>query len=242
MVPLLTRRGEEAAPEASSVDERYCTGCEQCYLDCPYEAIAMLERSEGPSRLVARVDPALCVSCGICAGSCAPMRVGPPERTGRDQLAAVRAFTDAHDLGPGDVVLVGCDRAAFSSPGAGLGDTIVYPVSCAGSVHTSTVEYLLRAGAGGVMIAACPPRDCWNREGAIWLEQRLYHDREAELQARVDRRRVRLVYAGSSERSRLRAELDAFRREIGALAATETAEEPFDLVRMCETAAEGAEG
>ena len=33
------------------------------------------------------VNPDLCVSCGICAASCAPMGVGPPGRTGRDQLA-----------------------------------------------------------------------------------------------------------------------------------------------------------
>ena len=44
--------------------------------------------------MVARVDPDLCVSCGICAGSCAPMVVGPPGRSGRDQLAQVRANLD----------------------------------------------------------------------------------------------------------------------------------------------------
>ena len=41
--------------------------------------------------LVARVDPQLCVSCGICAGSCAPMGVGPRGRIwiARDQLLIV---------------------------------------------------------------------------------------------------------------------------------------------------------
>ena len=33
--------------------------------------------------LIARVDPHLCVSCGICAGSCAPMGVGPDPESAR---------------------------------------------------------------------------------------------------------------------------------------------------------------
>ncbi len=241
-IPWLSRprAGAERAP--SWVDERYCTGCEQCYLDCPYEAIAMHDRQDGPSDQFARVDPSLCVSCGICAGSCAPMRVGPPVRTGRDQLAAVRAFVDRERPGHDDIVLVGCDRAA----GAGrssvrLEGALLYPVSCAGSVHSSLVEYLIRAGAGGVLIVACPPRDCWNREGAKWLEQRLYHEREAELQARVDRQRIRLVHAGSAELGSVMRALREFRLVLTALRVSDT-ETELDLIRMCETSTQGAGG
>src|SRR5262249_52349585 len=38
IVPALSRPRREVPPP-SVVDERSCTGCEQCYLDCPYEAI-----------------------------------------------------------------------------------------------------------------------------------------------------------------------------------------------------------
>ncbi len=241
-IPWLSRPAATAKRAPSWVDERYCTGCEQCYLDCPYEAIAMHERRDGPSDQFARVDPSLCVSCGICAGSCAPMRVGPPVRTGRDQLVAVQAFVDRERPGPGDIVLVGCDRAAGAGRGGKrLEGALLYPVSCAGSVHSSLIEYLIRAGAGGVMIVACPPRDCWNREGAKWLEQRLYHDREAELQARVDRERIRLVYVGSAEDGDLIRALREFRSAVTALQDAET-EAVLDLIRMCETSSPGAEG
>jgi coenzyme F420-reducing hydrogenase delta subunit len=90
-------------------------------------------------------------------------------------------------------------------------------VDCAGSLHTSVVEYLVRSGAGGVLIVACPPRDCQNREGPKWLEQRLYHEREAELKDRVDRRRVRLVSAGLAEMGTVAAELERMRRDVAAL-------------------------
>ncbi|HET7296713.1 MAG TPA: hydrogenase iron-sulfur subunit, partial [Gemmatimonadales bacterium] len=218
----------------SVVDEKLCTGCEQCYLDCPYEAIAMVDRPDaaasGKSATVARVDPALCVSCGLCAGSCAPMGVGPPGRTGRAQLTVVRDFIAAHRPGGGDVVVVACERGAGGVTGAAdLDGALVYPVSCGGNLHTSVVEFLLRAGAGGVLIASCPPRDCWNREGGKWLEQRVYHEREAELQDRVDRRRLRLAHAGGGEAARVRAEL-----------AAATAEAEFDVLRECDTEPEEA--
>jgi coenzyme F420-reducing hydrogenase delta subunit/NAD-dependent dihydropyrimidine dehydrogenase PreA subunit len=212
------------------VDERLCTGCEQCFLDCPYEAIAMIPRTDGRETLVARVDPLRCVSCGICAGSCAPMGVGPPGRTGRDQLRRVEQVVK--DLRPGgDVIAIVCDRAIPAS--LALDDATLYPVSCAGSVHTSVVEYFTRKGVEGVLIAACPPRDCWNREGPKWLEQRLYHEREAELQERVDRRRVRLAYTSAGSPDALRRAVAAFRAELAALERAR-GEDDVDLVTMCE--------
>ena len=82
---------------------------------------------------------------------------------------------------------------------------------------TSVVEMLLRQGAGGVHVLSCPPRDCYFREGARWLEQRLWHDREAELQPRVDRRRVRASGAGVGEVADAAAAVAAFVAEVKAL-------------------------
>ena len=234
LVPRFTAPAVEHQPPKSVVNERVCTGCEQCALDCPYEAITMVERTDGRATLVARVDPEACVSCGICAGSCAPMGVGPAGRTGRDQLAGVREFLAARQPGPRDVVVVACRRGAG---GAGAADRFagapVLPVDCAGSVHSSVVEAIVRSGAGGVLVMACPVEDCWNREGAQWLEQRLFHGREAELQDRVDRRRVAVVNLALSESAAARNAVDAFRGRVADLRIHDVDEE-FDLLRLCE--------
>jgi ferredoxin len=239
LVPAWSKPRAPRRPPPSVVDERLCTGCEQCYHDCPYEAIAMIERPEpgqARSATMARVNPALCVSCGICAGSCAPMGVGPPQRTGRDQLAQVRGFVAQARPGAADVVVVACDRGAGGVTRDGAVDGArVYAVSCAGSLHSSVVEYLVRSGAGGVLIVSCPPRDCWNREGPKWLDGRLYHEREAELQARVDRRRIRVAYAATGGVHVVRAALDALRRDVAALERA-TGESDIDLLTLCETA------
>ena len=213
------------------VSTRLCTWCEQCYVDCPYDAIRMVERTDGRDGLVARVNPASCVSCGICAGSCAPMGVGPAGRTGRDQLARVREFVAQRSFGTADIVLVACGRSAAAARAED--DPRRFPVSCAGNLHSSVVEYLVRAGARGVLVVACPPRDCLGREGPKWLGERLFNEREAELKARVDRRRVRVAYASLHDRPALEAAMDDFSRALDRLDAP-AGEDGIEVETECE--------
>jgi coenzyme F420-reducing hydrogenase delta subunit/Pyruvate/2-oxoacid:ferredoxin oxidoreductase delta subunit len=238
-VPWITARRGGAAP-ASHVDEDICVGCVQCSLDCPYGAITMLPRDSKRSPLVARVDPGLCVSCGICSGSCPPMGVGPPGRTGRDQLLRARAFISEEELA-GQIVVVACGRGAGTYAGAlEQAGARPYVVSCAGNLHTSVIEQLLRGGAGGVLILSCPPRDCWNREGPRWLGERMYHGREAELQERVDRARIHVAAVNAAERRQALSALAAFAAEIAALEVP-VAKDDDELSSECEPPDRGDE-
>ncbi len=225
------RAGPQRVP--SRVDPRLCTGCVQCTLDCPYEAITMVERDDDRPTLVASVNPDLCVSCGICAGSCAPMGVGPPGRDGRDQLTTVRTFLTEVRPSAEDVVVIACSHGAG---GAGFAPSFdgapVLPVDCAGNLHSSVVEFLVRGGAGGVLVAACPGRDCWNREGPRWTRARLFDGREAELKERVDRRRVQMVQAGLGAHGTMIRALADLRSEIRALDDLE-AESHIELEAEC---------
>ena len=219
VVPMVTARRGAARPPASTVNEDLCVGCVQCTLDCPYHAIEMVPRVGEGSELVARVDPTLCVSCGICAASCAPMGIGPPGRTGRDQVTAIRPLLAEPRVAvaPG-IVVIGCAHGAGTHAEALAAEGAAFhPVECAGNLHTSVVELLLRAGTKGVLVLACPPRDCWNREGPRWLIERTFRGREAELQARVDRRRVRVGYANARERGTALAALRAFQEDLARL-------------------------
>lgn len=212
-VPWWWRPRRSAAPEPSASNEELCTGCRQCYLDCPYEAISMVPAppTNTATEVVARVDPALCTACGICAGSCAPMVIGPPGRTGRDHLVAAQRLYRERQPGAEEIVVVACAQGlADALAGRAPDGVVLHPLHCVGDLHTSAVEYLLRRGVGGVYLLGCPPRDCLYREGPKWMEQRLFADREAELHERVDKRRVRLAAFGRGERNEALADLTAF--------------------------------
>ncbi|MCC6244227.1 MAG: hydrogenase iron-sulfur subunit [Gemmatimonadaceae bacterium] len=235
-VPRLTRQPRVAGWAPSTVDTRLCTGCNQCPQDCPWEAITMVKRDDDRPTLVAHVDPSLCVSCGICAGSCAPMGVGPPGRSGRDQLSTLRENTfpllDNAQATP--TIAVACAQAPASHLAA-LRDrgAHVHLVHCVGNLHSSVIELFIRHGAPGVIVFGCPPRDCVGREGPKWLHERLCNAREAELQPRVDKHRVSTGTMAPGDLAGTIRAYEAFRRELDALAPTQR-EHNIDLDVLCD--------
>ncbi|HET9065580.1 MAG TPA: hydrogenase iron-sulfur subunit [Gemmatimonadales bacterium] len=247
LVPRFTRPKERVGMDAPSVvDPRLCTGCNQCPQDCPWDAITMVERDDDRPTLVALVDPERCVSCGICAGSCAPMGVGPTGRSGRDQLATLREdgtlVARALDgSGSVPVVAICCaqapatHRAALEARGARIRQ-----VSCVGNLHSSVVEFTIRRGAPGVIVFGCPPRDCIGREGPKWLDERFFNDREAELQPRVERARVRTATAAPGD---LAGTVRAFDDFVASLARLEPPriEPDVDITLICDPVPMGAD-
>ena len=179
--------------------------------------------------MVALVNPDLCTSCGICVDSCPPMAIGPGGRTARDQLDEVRWFLGTEKPGPGDVVMVGCSWGAAAAEAARTGARF-FAVPCIGEMHSSTVEFLLRGGAGGVLVAGCAEHDGRTREGMTWAQERLFEGRKADLKERVDRGRLRLVEASLGEGARLHAAAEAFAAEIAAL---DDPDREVDVIELC---------
>jgi len=218
VVPRAARRPREGPFAPSVVDPRLCTGCNQCPQDCPWDAITMVQRTDGRPTLLAQVDPTRCVSCGICAGSCAPMGIGPPGRSGRDQMTAVRSTPEPARADGAAIVAVCCEQAPrghvteLRTRGA-----FVHLVPCVGNLHSSVIEHFVRRGAPGVIVFGCPPRDCVGREGPKWLHERVFNDREAELQPRVDRRRVRVATLAPGGLGEAIAALGAFSHDLSIL-------------------------
>jgi ferredoxin/coenzyme F420-reducing hydrogenase delta subunit len=235
-LPWITKPRLEALTAPAVVNERTCTGCEQCVKDCPYDAIEMVARTDGREGFVARVETDLCTACGICIGSCPPMAIGTMGLTARDQIAQVYEFLEAEAPTSRDVVIVGCTWSAARAEAERTGAKF-FPVNCVGSMHSSTVEKMLQGGAGGVLVVGCQEHDGRTREGVTWTEERLFEGRLADLKPRVDRARVRLAQASLGESALLHAAAKAFAAEIDELAALEAAAtEPLDVVALCKAA------
>ncbi len=177
-LPWLLKRRKPLDPVRLDLDR--CDGCTLCQRDCPYLAIRMAERADGKHhKFQAEIDPKLCVSCGVCIGSCPTNALsfdGLPldplwEQT--DQRVSQRKGQDVK-------VIFTCERhaqvGAKSSLGPGDG-TLVVPLTCVAMAHPNLAARTLQAGAAEVRFVGCPPEDCANREGNLWMQQRLSGER-----------------------------------------------------------------
>lgn len=210
-IPFWLKPSEKDKPKVSFNDHNRCQGCSQCMVDCPYEAIHMIPRTTGTgSPIVAQVNDDLCVACGLCAASCAPFTMGPPERKATEQFIAAKKFVislratkkDHH----GDVLVMACRNQAGvykrMSDFAGKEDRVhLYPVDCAGTIHAVAIEQLAK-DFKSVMIAACPDRNCTNKDGFMLLKERVSGAREPTFTASFDKSRVSVHAVGDGEESR----------------------------------------
>jgi ferredoxin len=212
VVPWLVRPMRTARPAAASVDPESCEGCEQCFQDCPFDAIQMVTGLH-PERhpLLAQVQPDLCVSCGLCTGSCASLAIGPPSRTARDQLATARRFVANSSDAERRPLLVACRH------NGGLGGQLrsrnvtdpvaaIFEVDCTGSLHPGTVSYLGRRFAG-TLVVSCPTQNCLYREGTTLAEARIVGQRRPAVPGQIGRLPVRVLEAGAGDWSRVVAAL-----------------------------------
>ena len=139
----------------------------------------------------------------------------------RDEIDA--AFREPGAAGA--TLLFTCRHGASTGPQPRPG-VIAFELQCAGMLPPSFIEYGLRAGANGVMVAACPQGDCEYRFGVAWTEQRVAGEREPRLRRAVDRARVALLSVGREDSAALVSGLDAFRARLAAPAAESGAGKP----------------
>lgn len=222
-LPLLPHPGRMPAAQ---VDARHCNGCRRCVDDCPYAAITMAVHPDPRRGMeVAVVDAALCAACGICAGACpssTPFRKAARLDTGIDlpllTMDTLRARVDAALTalrGDMRVLVFGCDAGA-DVHALQSGDTATLSLVCAGQLPPGFVEYALRHGAHGVLVAACAEDGCQFRLGARWSAERLQGRRAPHLRPHVPAHAWRLVHAARHDLRALRAGLSALRNALHA--------------------------
>ena len=163
-----------------------CTGCGFCPPDCPYRALEMIDTPDRRYLRVAVVDPTLCVSCGVCIGSCPELAL----TLGDEPAGAIwsEILAAASKTGPVEIVFT-CERHAYHGARPyldepySLGDrqVVITPVTCVGMIHPRLAQEALDAGAAGVRVIGCPPEDCTNREGNLWLSERIERKRRPRL-------------------------------------------------------------
>lgn len=216
-IPWLLRPRATNAPPAAVADPDKCEGCEQCFKDCPYDAIRMVPgKYPEVHPLRADVQASLCVSCGLCAASCASLSIGPAGRTAWHQLASARALVSRATDREHATLLVTCRN------NGGLSSRLrsyfredqsieVFDVDCVGTLHPGTVSYLA-SRFHGIVVLGCPPQNCVHREGAALADARLLQGQRPAVPGRIDRQAVRVLHASTGEWPRILSTIEAFRK------------------------------
>jgi ferredoxin len=202
--PWLARPRKISQPPAAYVDPERCEGCQQCFRDCPYDAIQMVPGMYPEKHaLRASVQPALCVSCGLCGGSCASLAIGPPGRTAAHQLASARQLVAGTNSPEKRTLIVSCRynggisarlRDRFGENGAAQ----YFEVDCAGTLHPGTVSYL-GGHFGATAIVECPTQNCVHREGATLADLRILAERTPAVPGRIAQLPVRVFHYSAGE-------------------------------------------
>jgi quinol-cytochrome oxidoreductase complex cytochrome b subunit/coenzyme F420-reducing hydrogenase delta subunit len=221
-IPWLPPRRKRAVAE---VHLENCNGCTRCVVDCPFNAVSMKKRSDGsPFNQEAVVDPDMCVSCGICVGSCptaTPFRrrgelipgIEMPELT----VADMRKRTEqaaAGLKGNNRILAYGCEHA-IDPKTLGQDNLASVIMPCVAMLPPSFIDFVLsRDLADGVLITGCRDGECHYRLGARWMEERIAGDRDPRLRKRVDRSRVRKVWAAPTDRKFLSGKITDFASEL----------------------------
>lgn len=184
-LPWLMAPRRRKAPAKTNQD--ICNGCEQCYVDCPYEAISMVAM-EGRNHLVSLVDPSRCVSCGVCVGSCDPGAMTYPELNRTEVRNRVMNWLKDEE-GPHAIAFLcadGAGRKVRFDRESGLSDDLpgyrVVGIPCAAWLHSSFAEIIARRG-GRTLLIACDSSEPRCRLGAEITAERVAETREPEFDA-----------------------------------------------------------
>lgn len=201
-------------PLKSSHDQKKCEGCKQCAEDCPFEAITMVNRTEGTgSPLVAMVNEDLCVACGLCSGSCSQLAIGPADKNARIQLENIRSFK-SKEVVKGRMAVLACGAnipvesiLVWARAKSISAELIKY--DCLGNVHPAVVQTLLLS-FDGVFALSCPADLCCNREGTQLFYKRILGGQNPAHPEKLPAARIRFVSASATDLSRVLLELSRF--------------------------------
>ncbi len=187
------------------IDLDNCNGCERCVEDCPFGALEMAPRSDGKKYAKeAIVLTNLCLSCGICVGSCptaTPFRTRSALSPGIDlpdlPVANIRDIvTEATQNLEGSrrLLIFGCEGNLKSKAFINA-ETAVVKLTCMAQLPPTFVDWALsRDLADGVVLKGCAHGDCQYRLGATWTRQRMDRERDPQLRKRVDAEKLALLW------------------------------------------------
>lgn len=213
-IPWLKRT--KRASSAVIVQDK-CTGCSQCFNDCPYDAIHIRPRTDGkPFELEAIVMSERCAGCGICVGSCSFDGVILPDKTAANVLEEIkRVLGEIRNSKRPAILGLGCSYSV-DIKGTDLEENVRYiKLPCVGMIHRSWIEHAFSSGADGVFVLGCQMNNCQYRFGNKWIDERFAYERSPRLNRGVDKSKIKVFWLAQAQKKALLEGLSRFEEELG---------------------------
>ncbi|MSU34265.1 MAG: hydrogenase iron-sulfur subunit [Pedosphaera sp.] len=187
----------------------------------------MAPREDGRKFTVqSAVNPDLCVSCGICTGSCDSQAINMPGLNSREVEKRLHVWIDSQKSRSLKPFVAFCCaesssavlRADADGSSAELPGYVVQTIPCVGWVSAVILERTLQRGAGGVLVVGCGEGDPVAHEGMKWFEQRMRGRREPRFDpAKADPSRVRFAQFDRTRRAELLKVAREFQQQSTAM-------------------------
>jgi coenzyme F420-reducing hydrogenase delta subunit/NAD-dependent dihydropyrimidine dehydrogenase PreA subunit len=210
---LAIQAGYSSPLDAVSVDETKCAGCGICVMACPYQAPSLVEKQiNGQIDRLATVDTNLCMGCGTCVAACP---LGAISRSGvsNEEIKAQLDIGKSKKGVPRLAVFI-CDWCLRADADVQLLESYpenvrVIHIPCSGRIDPEMALLALRSGIDGVLVCGCQPGECHYQRGTLvssckigLLDSMLDH-------VGIEGKRIRFVQIGTTDRGRIRNEIDA---------------------------------
>ena len=217
---LAVEAGYTSPLETVSVDEALCSGCGICTMACPYQAPGLVDKVvDGVAVRQSEVDSNKCMSCGTCVAACP---LGAISRPGVSNAEIKAQIGTGETNGAPSLVTFVCDWSLRADADVQLLES--YPanvriihIPCSGRIDPEMALLALRSGIDGVLVCGCQPGECHFQRGTLVSACKIGFLGQMLDEMLVGKGRVRFVQIATTDRGRIRAEMDGMLDHLVAL-------------------------
>ena len=187
-------RGRDLGPAV--ITDAKCTGCNLCYAECPYDAIAMVDRNDDSGfKRLAVINNAQCTACAICVGACPTDAIhlqggynseqtfnavkGALHRARQEGHPVTVMFASQRDLAMGSLPAklranIREDEPVSTSECGADARVVTAILPSIGAVNIEWIRSMRDEGARDIVLLSHPYDDALYREDPHWLLNRLH--------------------------------------------------------------------